>query len=395
MRNDMNNSGESRPFISIIMPVYNNERFLPIAVNSVRSQTFPDWELIIINDGSTDNTARVADGFAARDQRIRVIHQENHGIFGSYNIGYAAASGEYAFIVNSDDTINPDSLKEIHDIAIVDHADIVMFNLSENLCDEDQNILTADLYGHKNLLKEPFSCRGCEGVRKAWPYFLENKLINHQCVYRETIYKAYTYGKQYYGEDVLYNQRIANAVTSAAGTPYVVYNWFLYGVEAMNASSGKYHGYEHQMFNAFYTGNRDLFAGWGITDPKAMEVIEKERLRHLTNEIRSYLSPQCSLTAEEKIEKILADASDEIVYGCAERSGRVEEWESRILSGFRELLVKEPMSPESSCYFVYELLDSLLRYEKNDEDIQKIREAVYHQYNPRHIGKSFMEKLIK
>lgn len=386
-------SEKARPFISIVMPVYNNERLLPAAVNSVRTQTFPDWELIVIDDGSTDNTGRIADGFAALDSRIRVIHQKNHGIFGSYNVGYKAASGEYVLIVNSDDTINPDSLKEIHDIALVDHADIVMFNLAENRCDENQVILEADLYGHKNLLKEPFSLSGREEVRRAWPRFLAQKLINHQCVYRENIYKAYSYQNRYYGEDVFYNQQIANAITSAAGTPYVVYNWFLYDSEIQNTSAGKYYGYEHEMLNALYTGDRELLEGWGLTDPQTTEIIEKERLSKLTAEIRSYFSPQCVLTAEEKIKKILEDASDELVYGCAERSGRVEEWESRVLSGLRELLIKEPLSPESPYYFMYELLDSLLRYEKDDEDIRKIRAAVYHKRNPKHIGLSFLRKL--
>lgn len=382
-----------RPFISIVMPVYNNERFLPAAVNSIRNQTFPDWELIVIDDGSTDNTARIADGFAAVDSRIRIIHQRNHGIFGSYNVGYRAALGEYVFIVNSDDTINPDSLREIHDIAVVDHADIVMFNLTENLCDENQVVQKADLYGHKTLLKEPFSFSNREEVRRAWPRFLAQKLINHQCVYRKNIYKVYSYQNRYYGEDVFYNQQIANAISSAAGTPYAVYNWFLYGDEAQNASAGKYYGYEHEMFNALYTGYRELLEGWGLTNPQTTEIIEKERLSNLTVEIRSYLSPQCALTAEKKIKKILEDASDEIVYGCAVRSGRVEEWESRILSGLRELIVEEPLKLESPYYFVYELLDSLLRYEKEAEDIQKIQAAVYHVYNPKHIGRSFSRKL--
>lgn len=381
------------PFISIVMSVYNNEKLLPNAINSILKQTFSDWELILIDDGSTDNTAQVADGFAAMDQRIRVIHQENHGIFKSYNIGYAAAEGTYALIVNSDDTINTDSLKEIHDLAIVDNADIVMFNLSINLCDKNQKILVPDLYGYKGLLENSFLCHNCEEVRRSWAYFLERKLLNHQCAYRKGIYKTYMYENRYYGDDALYNLRIADAITCAAGTSYVVYNWFLYGRDSMNASSGKYYGYEHEMFNAFFTGHRDLFARWGITDTKAMEVLEKERLSRLTSEIRSYFSPQCLLTTEDKIKKILEDASDEIVYDCAVSSRRVEEWESRILSGLRELFIKEPLGPESSYYFLYELLDSLLCYEKDEEDIQKIWAAVYHERNPKHIGLSFLRKL--
>ena len=99
-----------KPFISIIMPVYNNEKYLPSAVKSIIGQTFSDWELIIIDDGSTDRTPEIADRLAERDKRIRVIHQENQWIFKSFNNGYAAALGEYVLIVNSDDTIGAESL---------------------------------------------------------------------------------------------------------------------------------------------------------------------------------------------------------------------------------------------------------------------------------------------
>ena len=74
-----------QPYFSIVMPVYNNEKLLPNAVNSIINQTFSDWELIIVDDGSTDNTPAVADSFAETDSRIRVIHQENQWIFRSYN----------------------------------------------------------------------------------------------------------------------------------------------------------------------------------------------------------------------------------------------------------------------------------------------------------------------
>lgn len=386
-----NNSSTSRPFISIVMPVYNNERFLPAAVNSILRQSFPLWELIIIDDGSTDGTPCIADDFARTDQRIRVIHQDNQGIYKSYNIGYAAAKGEYVLIVNSDDTINPHSLKEIHDAAVIDYADIVVFNLAQFVCDAEQNIIS-DLTNYGSLLQTPFSYDDISKIHNIWPSLIERKLIHHQCVYRKNIYKAFSYAEQYIGDDILYNQRIARSIAVAAGTPYIVYNCYLYKNETLNAST-KYYGYEHEMFNTIYYESKKLFEEWGVGTSDALGIISAERLRHLTVEIHSYLAPQCLLNTEEKIEKILTDSSDEIVYGCAERSGRVEEWESRILSGLRELLVREPLNPASSWYFVYELLDGLLRYEKDEEDLQKIRAAVYHEKNPKHIGLSFLRKL--
>jgi len=381
------------PFISIIMPVYNNENLLPNAVQSVMNQTFSDWELIIIDDGSTDMTPQVADALAASDQRITVIHQENQWIYKSFNNGYAAASGEYALIVNSDDTINPNSLQEIHDIAVIDHADIIMFNLVICVCGRNQKVLRYDLYNRANLLKEAFSYHDRDRIRKAWPSFIARYLIRHQCVYRKNIYKTYSYANKYFADDQFYNLLIADAVTAAAGTPYLVYNCFLYPNTEMNASVGKYYGYEHEMFDKYYLGYKRLFEKWCIFNAEIHGIIAADRLRGLSVEIRSYGSPQCPLPLEEKLKRIIEDSSDEIVYNCAAATNRIEEWESRILSGIRELFASQQPDPHSEYYFLYELLDSLLRYEKDETDYAKIRAAVYHPSNPRHVGQTFMRKL--
>lgn len=384
-----------KPFISIIMPVYNNEKYLPLAVKSIICQTFPDWELIIIDDGSTDKTPQIADSFAGQDQRIRVIHQENQWIFNSFNNGYAAAAGEYVLVVNSDDTIVQEALERIHDIAVADHADLVMFNLSINICDSEQNVLTEDVYGRKNLIAEDFSITDTKKIHAAWPEFMRKKLVGHQCVYKSSIAKSIKYRTDVYAADVFYNIQFADFVKAAAGTSYCVYNYFIYDNDGMNASVGKFYGYEHDMFNDLYTAQRDLFQRWGILSAENEDALSAERLNNLTNEIKSYLSPMCSMDIDRKIQSVFENASDRIIYECAARSGRTEEYESRILSGLRELMTAEIPSVHSPYYFVYELLDALLRYEKNDEDMKKIRTAVNHSKNPNSIGSSFYKKLLQ
>lgn len=383
------------PFISIIMPVYNNETLLPKAVASVREQTFDDWELIIIDDGSTDNTPQVADELAEQDDRIKVIHQENQWIFRSYNNGYAAAAGKYVFIVNSDDTINPESLQRIHDIAVVDDADIVMFNLAKHVCDASQNIIIPDIYGLKGLLKEDFSYADRQEIHARWVDFLRMKLITHQCVYKAALAKDIKYRTDFFNGDAVYNIQIADQVQAAAGTAYQVYNHFIYQNEDgfMNASIGKYYGYEHELYNEYYLSYKNLFEKWDMFHEKQQSFLVADRLNTLTLEIRTYSSEHCRLTTEEKLQRILESASDELVYECAKSENRIEELESRVLSGLRELLLKELPDESSDFYFVYELLNALLRYEKEEEDMRKIKEAVYHKNNPRHIGECFLKKL--
>jgi len=87
---------ESNMTVQILLSTYNGQRFLDDQLKSIISQTIKDRGLLIRDDGSTDHTPQAADKLAAMDRRIHVIHQENQGIFKSYNTGYKAAAGEYA-----------------------------------------------------------------------------------------------------------------------------------------------------------------------------------------------------------------------------------------------------------------------------------------------------------
>jgi len=97
------------PLVSIIVPAYNAERWLSVTVGSILAQTFTNWELIIVNDGSTDRTLEVAQGF--HDSRIRVVDQANAGVSAARNKGFSVARGEFLTLLDSDDTKAPDSLE--------------------------------------------------------------------------------------------------------------------------------------------------------------------------------------------------------------------------------------------------------------------------------------------
>ncbi len=112
---------------SIIVPVYNSEASLASCVRSVLEQSFQDWELILVNDGSTDTTPALIDGFVREDKRIRAIHKHNEGQLFSRQKGMALAEGEYFLFLDSDDYWHPDCLAVL-DAAIKDKSpDVVMF----------------------------------------------------------------------------------------------------------------------------------------------------------------------------------------------------------------------------------------------------------------------------
>ncbi len=101
--------------ISVVIPAYNHEKFIGPAIDSVLNQSYQNFELIIVDDGSTDNTASVIRGYT--DQRIRYFYQENQDAFNTINRGIGLADGDYISILNSDDIYSPDRMKCLLDVA--------------------------------------------------------------------------------------------------------------------------------------------------------------------------------------------------------------------------------------------------------------------------------------
>ncbi len=111
--------------ISVIIPVYNVEKYLHRCIDSILAQTFTDFELLLINDGSKDNSGKICDEYAAKDSRVRVFHKENGGASSARNLGLDNAKGEWVTFVDSDDWIAAEMYHNMLDKAKGEDADIV------------------------------------------------------------------------------------------------------------------------------------------------------------------------------------------------------------------------------------------------------------------------------
>lgn len=148
--------------ITIIIPVYNASKYLDECLNSVSAQTFADWECILINDGSTDNSGAICDKWAATDCRFKVVHQANVGVSAARNKGIELAKGEYIAFIDSDDWVDNNYLGLLQDAYNKSYADLCIVGLqqhssngkiikySPNTCDtfrieEDSNDILVDL----------------------------------------------------------------------------------------------------------------------------------------------------------------------------------------------------------------------------------------------------------
>ncbi len=112
------------PKVSVIVPIYKVEEYLPKCVDSILSQTFTDFECILVDDGSPDNCGKICDEYAKKDSRIKVIHKENGGLSSARNAGLDIAQGEYITFVDSDDWINVHMLQVLYDAIIEKDADV-------------------------------------------------------------------------------------------------------------------------------------------------------------------------------------------------------------------------------------------------------------------------------
>ena len=128
--------------ISVVISVYNVEKYLAECIDSVLGQTHTDYEIILVDDGATDSSGQMCDEYAARDLRIRVIHQENGGLSAARNTGLRAAKGEYVYFLDSDDYIEPCTLEHLLILAQRERADIVFFDgyVFFDGCEEDDSV---------------------------------------------------------------------------------------------------------------------------------------------------------------------------------------------------------------------------------------------------------------
>ena len=135
----MNSNETNQPLISVIVPVYNIIPYLPRCVESLQKQTYPELEILLIDDGSTDDTPALCDRLAENDPRIRVFHKENGGPSSARKTGLEQAAGAYVGFVDSDDYVDADMYERLYRAIATTHMPIAQAGRDE--IDRDGNIL--------------------------------------------------------------------------------------------------------------------------------------------------------------------------------------------------------------------------------------------------------------
>lgn len=154
----MQNLENSAPLISVIVPIYNSEHTLRKCVDSLLAQTFKQFEVLLINDGSTDNSAKICDEYQLIDSRVRVFHQLNGGVSSARKLGIDNAHGKYSIHADPDDWVEPNMLADLYQKAISESADMVICDFyindyrKEEYCKQEPSVMDNEV-----ILKEMFT----------------------------------------------------------------------------------------------------------------------------------------------------------------------------------------------------------------------------------------------
>ncbi|MFO7161011.1 MAG: glycosyltransferase [[Clostridium] cellulosi] len=231
------------PAVSIIMPVYNSKKYLEQAVKSVTAQTFTDFELILVDDGSTDDSGTLCDKFAEQDSRIRVIHKENGGICSARNAGLDAASGDYIGFIDNDDEYDPNMLLETVSIMEKEKVDWVRFSRKRRTVYEDGSV-KADSNGVVGiaaagecvvLRSEKLFESYCKLKQSGALYGIWNALFRRDIIEKYNI--RFDTSVRFGGEDWLFNIEYFTHVESVA---FLGRDLYIYNRRVTHSTSTKY-----------------------------------------------------------------------------------------------------------------------------------------------------------
>lgn len=210
-----------KAIISVIVPIYMAEKSIERCINSILNQTFINFELILVNDGSTDNSKEICEKYAIRDKRIKVINKKNEGVSIARNTGINEAKGEYVLFVDSDDYIEKDMLEHLYNNIIVCNAQVSICkmniykdNVLTSVNTNEKNIV---IYKNEEIIKEFI-------LKNTFLFSVSNKL------YKISLFKDNNIRFSEairYGEDAILNHHILSKCEVVVYSNEAKYNYFI------------------------------------------------------------------------------------------------------------------------------------------------------------------------
>lgn len=287
--------------ISIIMPVYNAEQYLADTINSVINQTYKDFELVAVNDGSTDQSLNILRRF--NDERIIVIDKENTGVSDTRNVGINAANGEYVCFLDADDSYSPEYLERLFETAVENKADMVVCNYIAFRGEakfQAKKTVSATVESTNMLLQAGVLTSACTKLIKI-SILLEYKInFDKDMSFGEDLFfcwKAYLASNRvFYIDEPLYGYRMAteSATTKYHPNLYDKYKKAFEDLKQFGKSVGKNDEYA-----------MDVFLATRIPSFIRMLIREKSSFKKKKNDLRRILSDDTIVDVYRDWEKFM------------------------------------------------------------------------------------------
>ena len=243
--------------ISIIVPIYNVEKYLRECIDGLLEQTFKNYELILINDGSTDDSANICNKYKKIDSRIKVIHQRNQGVSAARNAGLDSATGKYIYFCDADDYMSMDLLKENFESAEKYEANMVIFgynSVENNSIIQTHNVANSAFYEAKYDFRNHY----IELHQNYLTYTLWNKLYKRDYIVENQINFD---GELRIGEDAVFNYNLYENIDRVYINSNCYYNYRMFRENsALNIES--YDNYHMRVKEV--TKLEELFIKWGL-----------------------------------------------------------------------------------------------------------------------------------
>ncbi len=243
------------PKISIIVPIYNAEKYMKKCIDSILNQTLNDIEVILVNDGSSDNSATIADNYAKNDLRVRVIHQKNSGPSVARNNGIKLATGKYIGFVDSDDYIENNMYERLFNIANHNQVQLAMCNYREIYTYDNRkeevksNLISNKIYSKKDILKDiisTFSKSQNYGFYSLWNKIYMREWLVETCIELDI--------NRDHGEDWWFNINVFSKLESFICIEDCLYNYVHVNKESLMIK------YRENQFDLFLDGRKKLIS---------------------------------------------------------------------------------------------------------------------------------------
>lgn len=348
------------PFFSVIVPVYKVEKYLPRCINSILSQSFTDFELILVNDGSPDNCGQICEEYKKKDCRIKVIHKRNGGLSDARNAGLSIASGEFVCFVDSDDYVESDLLEHVHPL-LSSESTLVSFGF----CFEGRGKKYYGYVNEKNFCDdaERFKFMFSELLDYRLPWNVWSKIFNRGIIERNNL--RFEDNKEIFAEDLCFMLGYMQYVDRIITVSEILYHYTeredsIMGNASAKSNIDKFEQLSLCLKRRFKKTNKYYYENFSLLYYKIMIHASEEMKKH------------CPTISEKEIRKIFLRELADFAY--FKKTGKVVN--QRIDEMYNNYTPKH-ITLESINRFIFYAHGNYLKY-------AIVNKCIYRKINNRH-----------